>query len=415
MLQASCGLFNGESILGLDEVSVKSFGYNMELIGIRSPHVTMGNVWCCKNKYNELLDKYFNTSNFIIHVNSIKNNLLERLSSADFDSDQILVTDNRILVNSAKKIYGKFLVPTDFTPKKTVNRTNSVEDKIDLDIKTSKNLIGEIINLSQILNSEYWDRLKSGKSVDSLYEIISQLDVMSCIEIDKAKKESVVDSEKELKLIRESEYISYGQITRDKKKKKVMCRPYFFKFVGEGKNYKFIKKDTPMDYLEQIIDKEVPKIESIDSTISLTDLLVDGNNHKSDRKQMQNIINKVGKLNNEINGVWASNMCYEDKIRYSVIKKEKIVDFISKLKISDETFTTLIYRLGSEYNDKYGNLKRIGLILLNILFLAHKNQFLNLFKQLKGDVEVLTEDNENLNNKLKIYEKTYKKSTKMIL
>lgn len=130
---------------------------------------------------------------------------------------------------------------------------------------------------------------------------------------------------------------------------------------------------------------------------------------------MQNIINKVGKLNNEINGVWASNMCYEDKIRYSVIKKEKIVDFISKLKISDETFATLIYRVGSEYNDKYGNLKRIGLILLNILFLAHKNQFLNLFKQLKGDVEVLTEDNENLNNKLKIYEKTYKKSTKMIL
>ena len=415
MLQASCGLFNGESILGLDEVSVKSFKYNTELIGIRSPHVTMGNVWRCKNIYNELLDKYFNTSNFIIHVNSVGNNLLERLSSADFDSDQILVTDNKILVGSAKKIYGEFLVPTDFTPKKTVDRTNSVEDKIDLDIKTSKNLIGEIINLSQILNSEYWDRLKKGKSLEGLYEIISQLDVMSCIEIDKAKKESVVDSDMELKAIRDGEYISYGEIIRDKKKRKAMCRPYFFKFVGEGKNYKFIKKDTPMDYLEQIIDKEVPKIESIDSTISLTDLLVDGNNHKSDRKQMQNIINKVGKLNNEINGVWASNMCYEDKIRYSVIKKEKIVDFISKLKISDETFATLIYRVGSEYNDKYGNLKRIGLILLNILFLAHKNQFLNLFKQLKGDVEVLTEDNENLNNKLKIYEKTYKKSTKMIL
>lgn len=83
MLLDSCGMFNGDSFLGIDEVNLKSFNYNTDLIGIRSPHVTMGNVWCCKNTYNEILDKYFNTSKFIIHVNSINNNLLERLSGAD--------------------------------------------------------------------------------------------------------------------------------------------------------------------------------------------------------------------------------------------------------------------------------------------------------------------------------------------
>lgn len=411
MLKASCGLFNGDSLLGNDEVSVKSFNESIDLIGIRSPHVTMGNIWCCKNTYKEEINTYFNSSNFIIHVNSINSNLLERLSGADFDSDQILITDNKILVDSAKKIYGKFLVPNDFTPKKTTTRTNSIEHKADLDIKTSKNLIGEIINLSQILNSEYWDRLKQGKSVEGLYEIISQLDVMSCIEIDKAKKESVVNSEKELKLIRDSEFISYGEITRDKKKKKAMCRPYFFKFVGEGKNYKFIKKDTPMDYLEQIIDKETPRVDKNNLTINLIDLIISNDRRKSNRNQTQVIIDKINKLNNEKNGIWASNMPYEDKVRYSTIKREDTINFISKLKISDETFASLVYRLSTEYNDKYGNIKRMGLLLLNILYSSHKEQFVKLFKNVKSEIEILEECDFDCENKLKIYEKTFKKLT----
>ena len=407
MLQSSCGLFNGESILGLDEVSVKSFKYNTELIGIRSPHVTMGNVWCCKNKYNELLDKYFNTSNFIIHVNSIKNNLLERLSSADFDSDQILVTDNKILVGSAKKIYGEFLVPTDFTPKKTVDRTNSVEDKIDLDIKTSKNLIGEIINLSQILNSEYWDRVRKNIPTDGLYEIISQLDVMSCIEIDKAKKESVVDSEKELKLIRESEYISYGEIVRDKKNKRVMCRPYFFKFVGEGKNYKFVKKETPMDYLELIIDKETPRVEKIEENINFIDLLKDNTPQNEPYwKQINVILNKINKLNNEINGVWASNMNYEDKCLYATYKKDKIISTISNFKISDNSIINILKRINDDYVNKNGDLRKIGLLTINILYASHKYQFLSLFKMNQEGIYILS---KNPNGNLKIYEKIYGK------
>ncbi|MBN1052645.1 hypothetical protein DV092_11445 [Clostridium botulinum] len=64
----------------------------------------------------------------------------------------------------------------------------------------------------------YW--ISKGLEVDGLYELISQLDVMSCIEIDKAKKESVVNSIKELKKIRESKWISKGIISRNKEKKK---------------------------------------------------------------------------------------------------------------------------------------------------------------------------------------------------
>lgn len=344
----------------------------------------------------------------------MKNNLLERLSGADFDSDQLLITDDNVLVKSVKKIYGKFLVPTDFTPKKASVRTNSIEDKIDLDIKTSKNLIGEIINLSQILNSEYWDRLHKNKPVDGLYELISQLDVMSCIEIDKAKKESVVNSDMELKKIRKGGYISYGNITRDKKVKEVMCRPYFFKFVGAGKNYKFVKKETPMDYLEVIIDKEIPKAENNIETINFLDLLAYENTQKSNRKQINSIFNTIDKLNNEVNGIWASNLDREDKLNYCQIKKEKTMNAINKLKITDYTMSTILHRLNKDYQNKHGALKKSGLLLLNILYSKNKKRFINLFNYNASDIYTLQQIDCNSHNNITIYNKKYIKTPKKV-
>lgn len=411
MLLHSIGKFDGKSNLKTDEVHNYAFEYDKELIGIRSPHVTMGNVWVCTNRANEPLDTYFNSTKYIIHVNSINNNLLQILSGADFDSDSILVSDNEILVESAKKIYGKFLVPTDFTPKKSVNRTNSIKDKIDLDIKTSKNLIGEIINLSQILNSEYWDRVAKGQDVEGLYELISQLDVMSCIEIDKAKKESVVNSEKELKLIRESKWIQYGEITRDKKPKTVMCRPYFFKFVGEGKDYKFVKKETPMDYLEQIIDKEVPLAKYQGYNVNFLDLLDDMKVRTANRVQVNSIMDRIETLNNEIKFLWTTDMPRDEKLKISTYKKEEVSEQVAKMKINELTIYTLIRRLNKDYKDKYDNLKKSGLLLLNILYNTHKEKFLSLFKDNKDDIFLLSETQDS-NYDIGIYDNRFVKIKK---
>ena len=64
-----------------------------------------------------------------------------------------------------------------------------------MDVKTAVNKIGEIINLSQEINTLIWDMLNSGTAFDEilpLYCDVAQLDVMSGIEIDRAKKEFVV-------------------------------------------------------------------------------------------------------------------------------------------------------------------------------------------------------------------------------
>lgn len=72
-----------------------------------------------------------------------------------------------------------------------MKRHYTPEDQADLDQKTSVNKIGEIINLSQELNSLLWDRMYHGEvyeEVRELYHDICQLDILSGIEIDKAKK-----------------------------------------------------------------------------------------------------------------------------------------------------------------------------------------------------------------------------------
>jgi hypothetical protein len=61
----------------------------------------------------------------------------------------------------------------------------------ELDYNTSENKIGEIVNLSQKLNSVLWDKLSRGynyESIQGIYEDVCKLAVLSGIEIDKAKR-----------------------------------------------------------------------------------------------------------------------------------------------------------------------------------------------------------------------------------
>ena len=96
------------------------------------------------------------------------------------------------MIQAALRNYDKFLVPTNFVESKKSKRYFTSTQKADLDIKTSVNKIGDIINLSQELQSYMWDQLNHGASyedVKELYYDLCQLDVMSGLEIDMAKKE----------------------------------------------------------------------------------------------------------------------------------------------------------------------------------------------------------------------------------
>lgn len=144
MLKMSIGKFDGTSTIDRETVHCEMFENGKELLGSRSPHVTIGNVLIARNVIYPEIARYMNPTNEIVYVNSIRENLLERLSGADFDSDTLLLTDNDILVRAAKRNYDHFPVPTKLVESAKRKRKYTSHEKADLDIKTSVNKIGEI-------------------------------------------------------------------------------------------------------------------------------------------------------------------------------------------------------------------------------------------------------------------------------
>lgn len=187
MLKHSIGQFNGESSLGIGNIYSKRFQPGERILGSRSPHVSVGNVLLCNNVANKDIDRYFNLTEEIVCINSINENILQRLSGADFDSDTMLLTNDPLLIKAAERNYHRFKVSTNLVESKKTPRFYTPEQQADLDIKTSVNKIGEIVNLSQELQTLMWHKLNNGASFDEIKELYydtCQLNAMSNIEID---------------------------------------------------------------------------------------------------------------------------------------------------------------------------------------------------------------------------------------
>ena len=268
MLKQAIGTFDGTSVIEKKTVHSVRFNDGVELLGCRSPHVTMGNVLLTKNVLRDEIIRYMNPTNEIVYLNSIEENILERLSGADFDSDTMLLSDNQILIKAAKRNYDNFPVPTKLVEGEAHKRKYTDAEKADLDIKTSVNKIGEIINLSQELNSILWDRLHNGASIESvmsLYCDIAQLDVMSNLEIDSAKRENPADNTFELQCLKKKYDV------RDNKNRHV--RPMFFKYIDGYKGYRddyYIYREEDDEFVKKCVVgsyKEVRAIKENDESI----------------------------------------------------------------------------------------------------------------------------------------------------
>ena len=186
MLLQSIGKFDGSSVLGVGNVHSTRFGYGEEILGSRSPHITVGDILLARNVECSQIDRYFNLTDEIICLNAINENILQRLQGADYDSDCIMITCNSTLIRCAKRNYDRFLVPTNMVSSVKSKRFYTNEQQADLDIKTSVNKIGEIVNLSQEIQSDMWNRMNTGatfEEVKPLYYDACQLSVMSGIEI----------------------------------------------------------------------------------------------------------------------------------------------------------------------------------------------------------------------------------------
>lgn len=223
------------------QIYCKRFADKTKLLCARSPHITMGNLYSAENSTQGEIWNYFDLGENIVCVNAIGENIQQRLNGCDYDSDTMLLTDEKLLVETAEKYKDLFKVPV--CKIETAKKENQTLPELDHD--TSNNKIGEIVNLSQKLNSLIWDKIHKGESEEKIKEIygdVCKLAVLSGLEIDKAKHAyDILNVGKELIALR---------------KKYDKPSPVFFQEIDESnKEKQYIFYDTAMDYVYAIASK----------------------------------------------------------------------------------------------------------------------------------------------------------------
>ncbi len=409
MLQQSIGKFNGESQMGTGNIHNIRFEYNKILLGSRSPHVTMGNILLAVNKENRLIDHYFNLTEEIVCINSIGENILQRLSGADFDSDTMLLTDNEILIRAATRNYNTFKTPTSFVTAKKVKRCYTPEEQADLDIRTSVNKIGEIINLSQELNSLLWDRMYRGagyEDVKELYYDICQLDVMSGIEIDKAKKEFDINNVKELDKLREK----YKEELSDEYNRKKM--PHFFAHISRQKGYynpqkkNYCKYNTSMDYLQTIVNGFKIRNPYKKDWLPFVSILDNSGFYSThvNQKQINKIYSILKRYISDRKNIFGAESDKDDRYERSKILYENLLSDINNETIGFSTLYRLLSSLENEENRQIKN------TLLQVLFMCGSESFKKAIISSSSEIKQLYEGG----NDIKLFNISFGITKKMI-
>lgn len=229
-----------KSELNNEQIHCNRFPHKAKLLCARSPHITMGNLYLAENNLDGEIWNYFDLGNNIVCVNAINENIQQRLNGCDYDSDSMLITDNQILINAASEFYHEFKVPV--CNISSVVKAN--QPLYELDYNASVNKVGDIVNLSQRLNTLIWDYVIRGyldEETDEMYCDMCKLAVLSGIEIDKAKRAyDNINVTKELNAIRNK----YEKIN-----------PTFFReidFAPEDSSKEYETFYTSMDHIYKI-------------------------------------------------------------------------------------------------------------------------------------------------------------------
>lgn len=309
-----------------------------------------------------------------------------------FDSDTVLLTDHPLLVKVAERNFYDFEVPTSLVSASKVAMYYTNVDKANLDIRTSVNQIGSIINTSQELNSRLWDLIANGYSKDSdevrsLYKDIAQLDILSGLEIDAAKRIIPINNKKELAKLKEK----YRQ--RDARGRKI--RPNFFAPIAKAKGYydtsriNYKRHQTPMDFVQQILNKfqfSLPK--DFDDNLPLSTMCEVKVNYNALRKeQIRRILKLVRDTDDQVRQIWGyEQIDAADKRAIVADIRNDCARYIGGLTITDSTAYHLLKAIEHPQN------RDVSRLLFAVLFGSPNSAFFRILKKNATGVPMLYED-----------------------
>lgn len=395
MLKEAIGTFDGKSTLNPREIHSTRFPYGTELLCSRSPHICAGNVMLVNNAANKLFDEYFNLTPEIVCINAVNYNIQQRLNGCDYDSDTMLITDHPLLIERARQHYAEFKVPTNLTVSVKTHRTYCNEDRADLDVKTSVNKIGEIVNLAQNLTSLMWERINSGASIESCMELyfdICKLAVLSNVEIDRAKKEFIISSSAEINILKRKYRITDDERT---------VKPWFFKMIttengfslSDKVKYRYFK--TSMDYLQKIVSKfhfreGREKKKNVLPFMSLVKQPTGTIQHSYYYAQKERIINTIRLSKDETKKIYAgyeqmSSAEREQARTQAWDIKQNCIEEIEKMSSTPSTMYLVLRELDSDEN------RDVARFVFEILFARPDKAFFTMIRESKETIYTLQE------------------------
>jgi len=347
------------------------------LASFRNPHNSPNNCGFNKNIKHPLMAEYFNFNNNIMAINMIHTEEQDLKNGEDQDSDFCYVSNNRIAVLSAQRVFRKFPCIVNDIKKDERPYENNIESLITIDNELAKSKldIGLSSNLAQLAMSWYWmDKTKD------LSDNVCIMSVIAQCAIDNSKRKYAVDIRKEIDRI--SKLACMAKKVKSIKGRDIKAKPKFWEYVSsKTRKDSLIECPCPMNFLQDVLDhdlKSASKNKDIIDNVRFINIV----SGKADDRQMEKIEDKIKTYDDAVkkhNDLISDGFIKPDEEKWEkeeLILQKDIIDYISGLKIKPKTMQILVSKALSKkgMNSKYRRK------LLNGLYMSHKETFMNCFK-----------------------------------
>lgn len=352
-------------------VYTKRFADGEELSAFRNPHNSPNNIGYFVNNHSELMEKYFNFSNNIIAINCVCTEIQDLMNGMDFDSDFCFVTNNKVAIDNAKRVFRVF--PTIVNKIEQTNKTyvNNMENLALIDnlLAKAKADIGTSSNLAQIAMSWYWNSQN-----EELADVVCILSVLAQVAIDNAKRAYNVNLGKEITRIRNLDCMNV-------RINNIKAKPSFWQYISKQvKQESLIDVNCPMEHLQEAL-KDIKNGSTKQNTINNMKFIktITGKANDKQIKKIEEAIKKYDDAVKKHHDLSAKNVIDEDDEKWEeeqLILQEEVINYISSLKMQPKTMQILVTKALSEGGEN----NKFKTKLLNSLYKAHTDTFLSVFK-----------------------------------
>ena len=317
------------SVKGEIQCFTERFKDGEYLACFRSPHNSKNNISYLHNVYSEEYFKYFDLGKQIIVLNVLHTDIQDRMNGCDFDSDAGYVTNQKDIVECAKRAYLNFPTIVNNIPKDKNKYSDTLENyaKIDNALAHAQSAIGLSSNLAQFAQT-YMYNFRDRKYKD----YVCMLSVIAQAAIDNAKRTFDIDIMGEIERIKQDMNVEENGVPSFWKHiKDYKAKANDQKFNSEKINKKL---KCPMNYL---MDLNFDRFRNSESTLPIS-YFFNKFELKEDRRKCRMVEELIEKYSLDLylyNTVYSFSTDYREHKRNIQLDFEELIDDIKSLYISN--------------------------------------------------------------------------------